>query len=451
MKILLIYPNPDHKLEPQQIKPLIWKLSKFFIIDICKFPTSHIPTIDYLLPPLSLLVVAANIPSDVEVELVDERVEKVNFDAPYDLVGISVMTSAALHSYNIAKKFMDKGVPVLLGGVHPSLLPEEAKNHSSSIVIGEVEGLWEEIIVDLKNKKLKKEYKNQTLSSLESLPIPRFDLLKKEFYLTTNLIETSRGCPFKCAFCATNKISGNRYRFRPVDDIIAEIKTRQLENKHIVFMSDNIFGNKGFSKSLFTSLIPLNVIWQGGSTIAIANHPEILHMASKSGCRSLLIGFESVSKSNMDSIEKKQTPEEFPKLIERIHQQKIGITGNFIVGLDNDHLNIFDDLIKFINKNNIECPQISILIPYPSTKIHEMLKAENRIIDFNWEHYSNISGNVVYIPKHMTISDLKMGYWKTWKKVYSTWSIFKRLISTRNFLSFYIPYNIVLKTKSRIV
>lgn len=450
MKILLIYPNPDQKFDLMKYR-LIWSISKKISNKLSKF---HLGSpAGFIIPPLSLLVVAANIPPGIEIEFIDERIEEIDFNRRVDLVGISVMTSAANHAYKIAQKFMQNGIPVLLGGIHPTLLPDEAIKYSNSVLIGEVEGQWGDIIDDCKNNRIKKFYKNRDIPSLHNLPIPRFDLLKEGFYVTNNIIETSRGCPHKCSFCASSKIFGNKYRYRPVMDIINEIKGRKLGNQHIVFISDNVFGNKGFAASLFSSLIPLNITWQGGATISIANYPEILKLASKSGCKSLLIGFESIIASNLSKIDKKQNPNpgDYPLLIKRIHRENIGITGNFIVGLEDDQKPIFKEITKFVYKNNIECPQVSILIPYPGTKIHDFLKKQNRIVSYNWDYYSNISGNVVYEPKNMSISELKKGYWKTWKGIYSTWSIFKRLISTRNFLSFYLPYNIVKKMKANII
>lgn len=447
MKIILIYPNVDRRFDSLVRYPFFLSTVKKIANKFSKFPIVSSSS-GYIVPPLNLLAVAANTPPGIEIEFVDERVEEINFNSKADLVGISVMTSAANHSYEVSRRFMNRGIPVVLGGIHPSLLPDEAIKHADSVAIGEVEGIWENIIEDCKNKKLKKLYKNDELPSLEKLPIPRFDLLKKEHYLTTNIIETSRGCPFKCSFCAASSFFGNKYRFRPVSEIINEIKTRKLENQHIVFVSDNIFGDKNFAKSLFSALIPLNITWMGGATTLIGNHPEILKLAAKSGCKSLLIGFESISDSNLKKIDKNQnSPRNYPQLIKKIHKENIGITGNFIIGLEDDQSTVFDEISRFIHKNNIECPQISILIPYPGTKIYELFHEEKRIFDYNWTNYANTTSNVVFQPKNMSVEDLKNGYWKIYKKVYSGWSICKRLLSTRNFLSLYFPYNILLKMK----
>ncbi len=448
MKILLVYPNVDHRFDPVGRHPFMMSAIKKTVNKFSKFPLVS-PTSGYFFPPINLLAVAANTPPGIDVEFVDVRIEEVDYNAPVDLVGISVMTSAANNAYKIARRFIQKGVPVVLGGIHPSLLPDEAIKHASSVVIGEVEGLWEKIIDDCKHKRLKKFYKNEELPSLENLPVPRLDLLKKDRYLTTNIIETSRGCPFNCSFCSATKFFGNKYRFRPIADIVGEIKERKLENQHVAFISDNVFGNKRFSESLFSALIPLNITWMGGATTSIANYPDILKLASKSGCKSLLIGFESISVSNLKDINKTQNsnPKNYPSLIKKIHHENIGITGNFIIGLEDDRKSVFKEIATFIHKNNIECPQISVLIPYPGTQMHDFLKAENRILDFNWDNYANTTANVVYKPNHMSVEDLKNGYWEIYRGVYSNWSILKRLFSTRNFLPFYLPFNFLLKMK----
>lgn len=448
MKILLIYPNVDYRFDSlvrySFLVSAIKKTGNLF----SKYPIVT-PSGGYIVPPVGLLIAAASIPPGVEIELIDERVEKIDYNSDADLVGISVITSAANRAYEISRRFRQKGIPVILGGVHTSLFPKEAETHADSIVLGEVEGLWEKIIEDLKSKTLKKRYENQELHSLKNLPIPRFDLLKSNRYLVTNIIETSRGCPHKCSFCATSKFFGNKYRFRPIEDIVNEIKERKLENQHVIFISDNIFGKKSFAEALFKALIPLNITWMGGVTISIGNDPELLKLASKSGCKSMLIGFESIKASNLDKINKNQNsdPANYPRLIKAIHRENIGITGNLILGLDDDHPSIFKEIIDFINTNKIECPQISILIPYPGTPIHETLKNENRILNFNYDNYTNSADNVVFEPKNMSVSDLKDGYWEIYKGVYSVWPVIKRLFSTRNFVPFYLPYNLLLGLK----
>jgi radical SAM superfamily enzyme YgiQ (UPF0313 family) len=451
MKILLIYPNPRNEFDSLMNHPFLWSIGTKILNRLSRFPI-YSPTSGYILPPLGPLAVAANTPAGIEIEFVDERIEEINFNSHVDLVGISVMTSSANHAYNTAQRFIQKGIPVVLGGIHPSLLPDEAIKYSNSVVIGEVEGLWEEILDDCKNKRLKKIYKNREFPSLKNLPVPRFDLLKDGCYLTKNIIETGRGCPHKCSFCSATKFLGNKFRFRPVMDIINEIKERKLENETVIFMSDNIFGNKNFAESLFSAIVPLNIKWMGGSSISIANYPEILRMASKSGCKSLFIGFESLTASNLNKIDKNQNPNpgDYPLLIKRIHRENIGITGSFIIGLEDDQKSIFKEVSKFVYKTNIECPQVWPLIPYPGTKIYDFLNEERRIVDYNWDHYNNITDNVVYKPRNMSISELKGIYWKIHRKVFSSWSIVKRLISTRNFIPYYLAYNISQKMKIKL-
>lgn len=447
MRILLIYPNPKHEFDTLMNHP---RLASIMANILKKFYDKWSSKGGYLIPPLGLLVVAANTPSEHEIFLVDERVEEIDFDLDVDLVGISVLTISATRAYEISDLFRKKETPVILGGIHPSILPDEALKHANSVVIGEIEGIWEEVINDCINQNLKSIYKTKTYPSMERLPIPCFNLLKNGAYLTENIIEIGRGCPFDCSFCSATKFFGNRYRFRPIQDIVNEIKLRKLENKFILFLSDNIFCDKAYARSLFNALIPLNINWMGQSSISIGINHDLLQLAAKSGCRSLLIGFESLSIKNLKAINKlhNSNPANYGFLIKRIHKAGIGITGNFIVGLDEDRISVFDKISKFLNDTKIELPQVAILIPYPGTEIFNYFEHQGRIVTKDWNNYYNINGNVVFRPKLMTVNELRKGYCEIYLKLYSTLSIIKRLGSTRNLLSFYLPYNLGQKWKS---
>ncbi|MEE9574317.1 MAG: radical SAM protein [Candidatus Neomarinimicrobiota bacterium] len=447
MKILLIYPNPKVEYDSLINHP---RLASIMAIILKKLYNKLSSTGGYAIPPLGLLVIAANTPLEHEVFFVDERVEEIDFDMDIDLVGISVLTISATRTYEISDRFRKRGIPVILGGIHPSILPHEALEHANSVVIGEVEGIWEGIINDCKNHDLKSIYKAETFHSMENLPIPRFDLLKKGFYISDNIIEIGRGCPFNCSFCSASKFFGNRFRFRPIQDIVNEIKIRNLDNKFILFISDNIFSDKEYAKKLFNALLQLNIEWMSQSSILIAKNNELLQLAARSGCKSLLIGFESLSIQNLKDIKKfhNSNPSDYHSLIKRIHDAGIGITGNFIVGLDEDQTSVFDGILKFVDETKIESPQIGILIPYPGTEIFNYFEKNGRIITKDWDKYYNINSNVVFKPKQMTVNELKKGYCETFLKLYSTLAIIKRLGFTRNFLSFYLPYNLGQNRKS---
>ena len=248
-------------------------------------------------PKLGLPTIAANTPPDVEVRIVDECVEDIDFNVDVDLVGISVMTYLAPRAYEIAAKFRARGVKVVLGGIHVSMCPEEAKEHADSIVVGESEKTWPILVEDFRRGELKSLYEEKDLPKLENLPIPRRELFKPNSYWTTNCVQTSRGCPFACDFCTVTIFGGNQFRLRPIEQVIEEVK--RLKKGFVVFVDDNIAGNKAYAKQLFKALIPLKINWGSQASLTMARDPELLDLAAKSGCTALFIGVESISEENL--------------------------------------------------------------------------------------------------------------------------------------------------------
>ncbi|GAG81765.1 unnamed protein product, partial [marine sediment metagenome] len=236
----------------------------------------------FALPPLNLLYVAALTPKDVEITLVDEHVDRIDFEEEVDLVGITSLTATAPRGYEIADEFRKRGVKVVLGGIHSSALPQEAIQHADSVVIGEAENLWPEVIEDFKKKRLKKFYQSSQKPSLENLPLPRRDLLQGKRYLTKNFIMTTRGCPFDCDFCSVTRFFGKRHRFRPVGDVIKEIES--LKGNFTVFADDNVIAHKKYAKELFKALIPCKKRWFSQADLTMAQDEELLKLAVQSGC-----------------------------------------------------------------------------------------------------------------------------------------------------------------------
>jgi radical SAM superfamily enzyme YgiQ (UPF0313 family) len=300
---------------------------------------------EFTLLPLNLGMLAALTPPDIEVSIVDEVVERVNFDEQVDLVGISCTTTVVPRAYEIAAEYRKRGVKVVLGGTHPTLIPHEAVKHSDSVCIGEAEGSWGEILADFKRGKLKQVYRNDGYCSLEGLPIPRRDLFDAEHYLPIHGIQTTRGCPFACDFCAVTAIFGHKYRFRPVKDVLAEIDT--LEHRYVFFYDDNIVGNPGYSRELFRSLIPYKKRWIGQASTTVIRDPDLLRLMAKSGCKGLFVGFESLSEENLRQSHKKHNdPRQYKEVAKRLHDLGIAISGAFVFGLDNDDNTVFERTLE---------------------------------------------------------------------------------------------------------
>ncbi|MCD6472378.1 B12-binding domain-containing radical SAM protein [Candidatus Aerophobetes bacterium] len=382
-------------------------------------------------PPHSLLAVAALTPKDIEVKLIDERMEKIDFNEKSDLVGITVMTASSPRAYEIADEFRKRDIPVVLGGIHVTALPQEAAQHADAIVIGEAEGLWEKLIEDFTKrgkKGLSKFYQNHQKPDPSIIPFPRRDLLKGKGYLLSRFLQISRGCPFNCSFCSVSKFFGKKYRFRPVEKVIEEIKGmagKSLATRFFGFLDDNIVGNVSYAKQLFKALIPCNILWAGQSSINIAQDEELLDLASRSGCKGLFIGFESICEESLKEINKHQNKIKFYKnAIKKIHQFGISIEGAFIFGFDHDDKNIFQKTIKFIEKVKLDAIQFAILTPLPETRLYEKLEKEGRIIDKNWANYD--LAHAVFQPKLMTPQELKKGFDFAYKKIYRFPSILKR-------------------------
>ena len=376
-------------------------------------------------PKLGLPTIAANTPPDVEVRIVDECVEDIDFNVDVDLVGISVMTYLAPRAYEIAAKFRARGVKVVLGGIHVSMCPEEAKEHADSIVVGESEKTWPILVEDFRRGELKSLYEEKDLPKLENLPIPRRELFKPNSYWTTNCVQTSRGCPFACDFCTVTIFGGNQFRLRPIEQVIEEVK--RLKKGFVVFVDDNIAGNKAYAKQLFKALIPLKINWGSQASLTMARDPELLDLAAKSGCTALFIGVESISEENLAAANKRfNKVDKYKEEFRRFHDYGILIQTGMIFGFDHDDESAFERTVEFLEENNIELAMFNILTPLPGTNLYKRMDAEGRIIDRDWSHYDG--RHVVFKPKLMTPETLQEGFLWAYHKFFSYPSIIKRIV-----------------------
>jgi radical SAM superfamily enzyme YgiQ (UPF0313 family) len=382
-----------------------------------------------------LAIIAALTPPEVEVYISDESISDTDYQNRVDLVGITTMTITASRAYQIADAFKARGVKVVLGGSHPSALPEEATQHADAVLIGEAEGIWPTMIEDFRKNKLKKIYTQQKRPSLENLPIPRRDLFVKGAYYVDNTISTTRGCPYNCSFCSVTSFFGHTYRHRPIDEIMKEIETLDLK-KPVAFIDDNVFGNPKFAKDLLRALIPKKIRWAAQASVAIAKNEELLKLAAASGCIALLIGFETLSPANLTAIGKKvNVVDEYEAVIERIHSHGIAIHGFFILGLDNDGEGVFKRTISFAQKMRLESAQFAWPVPYPGTAIYESLERAGRLVTKDWSQYES---EPVFEPKLMSKEMLHEGCDWAWREFYSLPSIFKRIgLAHRNLLPFW--------------
>ena len=377
-----------------------------------------------LAPPLVLPFLAGLTPPDVNVRLVDGNVEKVDTNAHVDWVAISCMTASAPSAYTIADAFRKRGISVVMGGIHPTVLPDEAAKHADAVVVGEAELVWKDVLADLAGDRLKPRYQATKFCDLVNLPLPRRSLLKHtDRYQTINVVQTARGCPNACSFCSVSTVAGRGYRFRPITEVVEELCS--LGGGWVGFIDDNITGNPNRAKELFEALIPLKLRWVGQADLNMARDPELLRLAALSGCYAMFVGIESLSQENLKATHKgPNIGLDMEEAIRKIHQAGIEIIGSFVLGLDGDDLSVFARTLDFAIRNKLVAAQFSVLTPFPGTVMRQRLEEEERITTNDWSHYT--MSDVAYKPKNMTPDELKQGQLWTYRHFYSWPSILER-------------------------
>jgi radical SAM superfamily enzyme YgiQ (UPF0313 family) len=400
MKILLISPCLAHERRPGQ----------------------------FAIPQLTLSLLAGMIPPDYEVEVCEEEYgDVVNLDGDYDVVGISIMTQTCLRGYELANEFKKRDKIVVFGGIHASAMPDEALMYGDCVVIGETEGgLWAEVLNDVKNKRLKPLYKLSQLPDLQTHIVPRRDLINcsaGKFKIAP--IETTRGCPYNCDFCTVSRFFGTKQRHKTVSDIVADAAS--CPQKVLFFVDDNVAFNRKFAMELFEQLIPLKKKWIGQASIGLAKDQELMKMAYKSGCRGLLIGFESISDEGLSTYRKTlKTIEENVLAVKKLRDNGIFVMASLIFGLNSDTEAVFDTSYEFLSKSKSAFFQACIMTPYPGTVVFENLKKEGRILTDDWSKFD--TKRVLIQPKNMTPERLQQGYDDIRKAIYSYNSILSRSI-----------------------
>ena len=378
-------------------------------------------------PLLSTTLLAALTPPEWEVTIIDESITPIDFDNIPDVVA-TAMTPLAPRGYEIADEFRKRGSIVIMGGMHPSWMPGETLSHADAVVIGEADYIWPSILKDVKNKRLKRVYKQDEFTNLIHIPIPKRELLPKKGYFFENTIQTTRGCPYNCEFCSVTAIYGGKYRTRPLTDIEKEISSLRRATRFIFFVDDNIVANLKYAKSLFEMLCNYKLRWVSQGPITIAKDLKLLDLMAKSGCHGMFIGFETLSEENLKLMGKRfnRIPE-YVEGIKRFHDHGIGVHGSFVLGYDYDDESIFEKILEFANRTKLDGAHLPVLTPFPGTRIRKRLLKEKRIITNDWSKYD--MATVVYKPKRLSVEALQEGFWWLNQKFYSPYSIFKRMFT----------------------
>lgn len=370
-------------------------------------------------------------PSAHEVRVFDENIRDIDFTWKPDLVGISVRTMFAKRAYRISETYRKRGVKTVLGGIHPSMCPEEALQYCDSVVIGEAEDTWQGLLKDAEAGRLKRLYKANGFADLKASPVPVRSSLDREKYLS-DILQTAKGCPFHCEFCSVHAFDGQKIRTRSIEQVIREIleikgsRSKYKTKSSIFFADDNIIADKKFARDLFLALKPYNINWMCQASINISKEPELLKLMRESGCGAIFIGFESLSKQTLAGMHKGINQKyDYLEAIKTIQSQGILVHSSFILGHDLDTPATFDELIAFIQESHLLMPLINIMTPFPGTKLFKRLEEEGRILHKDWSKYD--TKYVVFSPSQMSPEELLQGYRKVVRTVFSFESILKKL------------------------
>jgi radical SAM superfamily enzyme YgiQ (UPF0313 family) len=358
---------------------------------------------------LSLLTVAAETPSGVRVEIADEQIDDIPWDGDWDLVGITCMTAAAPRAYEIARRFRCRGVPVVLGGMHPTFLPDEALEHADAVCLGDAEGVWARVVRDVQEGRLARVYRREVPARRVGLePLPRH-LLSTRRYGTVQAVQATRGCPHRCAFCAVSAFHSGRFRRRPVEEVVAEIAA--LPQRFFIFVDDSLTADPEYARELFGALRPLGKRWLGQATLGIADDEELVSSAAGSGCIGLFVGLETFTERSLETVGKSfNRVVDYRERIEVLHAHGIGVEAGVVFGFDPDDRGVFRRTLRQLDELEIDMAQISVLTPLPGTPYRDKMRP--RIFDHDWSHYDY--HHVVFEPRRMSAGELQAGHdWVT--------------------------------------
>lgn len=381
--------------------------------------------VGFKVPQVALQIIAALTPENIRVSMVDEHINDIDFSKDYDLVGISIMTATAKRGYHLARIFKEKGSKIVFGGIHASVMPEEAINYGDAVVIGEAEGSWSNLLEDFKHNTLKRFYQSRE-PDLSRVPLPKRDSRIDRSVLGIKWpgFYTTKGCPYDCEFCSVSSVYGRKIRTLPIPLVIKDIEN--AKSKVFLSLDDNIAASPKYAKNLFREMAYLNIEWGGQCTVTIAKDDELLQLCRKSGCRGLFIGLESVSATSMKKMRKTlKSMKENEDAIKKIQDTGIIFHPSFVFGFDDDTKAVFDDTLEFLYRNRITTATFNILTPYPGTKLYRYLKQTGRLISEDWSHYNH--STITFSPKKMTERELAEGYFLLKKEFYSLSNICRRI------------------------
>ncbi|MFW6180787.1 MAG: B12-binding domain-containing radical SAM protein [Spirochaetota bacterium] len=397
-----------------------------------------------VLPQLALQILAGLTPREHQVTIVEEEIEDLDLDTECDLVGISCMTANVTRGYCLAREFKARGKTVVMGGVHPTLLPDEALRHADSVVIGEAEGVWERLLEDFTAGRLERTYHHPYPSLDRFIQVPRRKVLNRLFQAIP--VMTTRGCPYNCEFCSVHGVFGNRIRHVPVENVARTIA--EAGRGLFLFLDDNIAGDPAYARRLFEAITPLHIRWAGQASFSIVKKPELLKLAAASGCSALFFGVESVSESQLKTLRKSMGEvAKMERAIRTVEDHGIYFHASMIFGFDTDTLDIFPRTLDFLERNRISSASLNILTPYPGTAIYRRYREAGRLLTRDWRHYNHKT--VVFTPRNMTPFELQAGRTWVFREFNRLSSILRRLPAHLNHPLYHLAMNLGHRVISR--
>ncbi len=394
------------------------------------------------LPSLGLLTLAGMTPSEIEVDYLEVRdVDQENLPTHFDAVALSTLTATAKESYRLAARFREIGTIVILGGLHATLCPTEAQQHVDCLAIGEGEVIWPQMMADLLANKLKPTYDARAVGTFDfaNSPIPRFDLLTPDRYPRFT-VQTQRGCPLSCEFCAASMRLNPKFRTKPVDRVMAEIRFLKdlYRRPFIEFADDNTFADKRHGKKLMRALAKEQVRWFTETDVSVADDEDLIKMMRDAGCQQILIGFESPNFSTMNGVEQKSNwkarrTEKYLKAIETIQKHGVTVNGCFIFGMDGDGPESFSHVLDFVDQSGLYDVQMTYLTPFPGTPLHHRLTEEGRILSADASEKCTLF-DINFKPDSMSVEELRTGYLNLLTKIYDEEFVAQRYRNFRQHL-----------------
>ena len=388
---------------------------------------------------ITMPYLAARVPPHWHVIHIDEEAEEIDWNIKADVVGITFHTPSAYHAYTLAAHFRSRGICVVIGGPHVTLLPEEASQYADVVFVGEAEGLWEEFLKGFEAGTYLRVYQQAGVPSLENIPMARKALFHRRDY-TGGVLFATRGCPNRCDFCTIAVMYRHGLRKRPITEVAAEYAS--FSGKVIIFWDENIAGDMEYAKELFRAIAPYRKWWSSQASIQAGRDDEFLEVAARSGCKQLFLGLESISQPSMAEVHKGfNRVEEYANIIDRIHAHGIAVQAGIVFGFDNDTPKIFKDTIDFLEEAGVQNATFNILTPFPGTPLFLRMEAEGRIVTQDWRKYNSRS-EVVYQPKRMSAAELLAGFRYANERFYSLLSIAKRLSRSPVQIWWTLPLNL---------